>query len=102
ITNGSDGKLWFGAANATLGQIGRMTTAGVVTFFTVPTFNPSPYGITAGPDSNIWFTDTTGNHIGRLVPPSPATVPAVSLVGLAVCAVLLLLLMCRLRPIATA
>ena len=33
-----------------------------------------PNGITVGPDGNLWFTEFTGNRIGRLqLPPSTAT-----------------------------
>ena len=28
----------------------------------------SPYGITAGPDGNLWFTEQAGNKIGRITP----------------------------------
>ena len=29
-----------------------------ITEFPVPTANSEPYGITAGPDGNLWFTET--------------------------------------------
>ena len=28
----------------------------------------SPYGITAGPDGNLWFSETGNGKIGRIVP----------------------------------
>jgi virginiamycin B lyase len=28
----------------------------------------SPWGITAGPDGNLWFTEHSGNKIGRITP----------------------------------
>ncbi len=28
----------------------------------------NPHGITAGPDGNLWFTEETGNRIGRITP----------------------------------
>ena len=69
LTAGPDGNLWFGAYN----EIGRITTAGAVTFFATPKL-PPPAGtppippespvtanaITAGPDGALWFTD--GSH----------------------------------------
>ena len=27
-----------------------------------------PFGITAGPDGNLWFTETTANQVGRITP----------------------------------
>ena len=44
-------------ALSSTGYIARMTTAGVLTEFTVPTINASPYGITTGLDGNLWFTE---------------------------------------------
>jgi len=29
---------------------------------------PAPLGITAGPDGNLWFTESNGNRIGRITP----------------------------------
>ncbi|MGO9470062.1 MAG: hypothetical protein ACLQVF_38675, partial [Isosphaeraceae bacterium] len=71
ITTGSDGNLWF-TENAS-GQIGRMTPAGVVTQFALPTVpppagspagtagtTPNPTAITAGPDGALWFTGIPG------------------------------------------
>ena len=48
--------------------IGRITTAGVITEFPTPTASSSPRGIAAGPDGNLWFTETTAtsNQIGRI------------------------------------
>ena len=47
-------------------NFGRITTAGVVTEFAIPTPSPKPYGITAGPDGALWFTEYNGTKIGRL------------------------------------
>jgi virginiamycin B lyase len=38
--------------------------AGTITEF--PTANSGPFGITAGPDGNLWFADPGGNKIGRI------------------------------------
>ena len=40
--------------------------AGFVADFTIPTAGSSPYGIAAGPDGNLWFTENTGSRIGRI------------------------------------
>lgn len=72
ITTGPDGALWFTEANFNV--IGRITTAGKVTEFQLPppfsTTPPNPiggftlWGIAAGPDGNLWFTDPGANVIG--------------------------------------
>jgi virginiamycin B lyase len=64
ITLGPDGALWFTEGNA--GKIGRITTAGAVTEFTIPTAASGPFGIATGPDGSIWFTESYTNKIGRL------------------------------------
>lgn len=37
-----------------------------VTEFHIPTGGSNPQGITAGPDGALWFTEKTGNKIGRI------------------------------------
>ncbi len=37
-----------------------------ITVFPVPTMSSHPNGITAGPDGNLWFTDSSGNTVGRV------------------------------------
>ena len=80
IALGPDGALWFGIAKAPAssklilgesGSIGRMTTTGEFREFPLP---PSyhhlligaPNGMTAGPDSALWFTVAAMNKIGRI------------------------------------
>jgi virginiamycin B lyase len=36
--------------------------------FPVPTGGARPYTIVAGPDGNLWFTESNGNKIGRIKP----------------------------------
>ena len=45
-----------------------MTPSGKVTAeYLVPTHNNSqPYGITTGPDHNVWFTEQNASKIGRV------------------------------------
>ena len=45
-----------------------MTMDGVFSSFVVPTAASQPQGIVAGPDGNLWFTEQTGNRIGRITP----------------------------------
>jgi hypothetical protein len=47
-------------------NIGRITTAGVITEFTIPTVNSDPYGIVIGSDGALWFAANGSNQIGRL------------------------------------
>jgi virginiamycin B lyase len=82
ITAGPDGNLWFtetrfGAPHVG-NKIGRITTAGVITEFPIPTPDSVPGGITAGPDGNVWFTEQGADifdsdlpqvdKIGRITP----------------------------------
>lgn len=34
--------------------------------YPIPTANSSPQGIAAGPDGNLWFTESNANKIGRI------------------------------------
>ncbi len=47
-----------------IGKIGRITTAGVITEYPIPTAASSPFQITAGPDGALWFTE--GNSVGKI------------------------------------
>src|SRR5262249_10210608 len=67
-----DGNLWFTEPDAN--QIGRITPAGQITLFTVPTAGSQPTGIVAGPNGNIWFTEAASRHIGEYF--LTGTVPA--------------------------
>jgi uncharacterized delta-60 repeat protein len=66
IASGPDGSLWF--TEPSRNRIGRITTTGVVSTFTLPTRNSYPWGITAGPDEALWFTENGTNKIGRIQP----------------------------------
>jgi virginiamycin B lyase len=52
------------------GKIGVATITGPTTAtlvdFTIPTAGSQPYGIALGGDNNMWFTEHTGNKIGRI------------------------------------
>ncbi len=39
-----------------------------ITEFPINTINSAPYGITMGPDGNLWFTESNCNKIGRITP----------------------------------
>ena len=36
--------------------------------YPIPTANGAPYGITACPDRNLWFTELSANKIGKFRP----------------------------------
>src|ERR1700733_6051644 len=64
ITTGPDGALWFTENSGN--KIGRITTAGAITEYPIPTPSSQPTGITSGPDGAVWFTEDSGNKIGRI------------------------------------
>jgi virginiamycin B lyase len=64
IAAGPDGNFWVTELSGN--RIDRVTTAGVVTAFPVPTPGSEPWEIANGPDGNVWFTESVGNQIGRI------------------------------------
>ncbi|MEO8347538.1 MAG: Virginiamycin B lyase, partial [Acidobacteriota bacterium] len=79
IVAGSDGNLWFGASGD---KIVRMTTTGSVTEFALPPhFDMTIYGITAGPDGNVWYVRSRSfldferdfGRVGRVTPAGVVT-----------------------------
>ena len=89
ITVGADGNLWFTEVDSTgggySGKIGRITPSGVVTEFThglsaLP--ETALWGITPGPDANLWFTEWEAHRVGRIntamsAPEHESTTPVV-------------------------
>jgi streptogramin lyase len=59
------GRLGAGGTNGTGGS-GVPTP--VITEFAIRTASCYPEGIAAGPDGNLWFTESQGNKIGRISP----------------------------------
>jgi streptogramin lyase len=69
IAAGPDGNIWFTEAGA--GRIGRMTPAGVLTEFPIPSGpGSSPRGIVAGPDGNLWFIESSRTTAVAKITPS--------------------------------
>src|SRR5947208_849073 len=64
IASGADGNLWFveRAAN----RIGRITPAGTVAEFPIPSPQSDPRGIIRGPDGAIWFAEQAAGNLGRI------------------------------------
>jgi virginiamycin B lyase len=59
IAAGADGALWFTEING--GEVGRITTAGILSQVPVPTATNSLESMLAGPDGALWFFDDTGS-----------------------------------------
>lgn len=64
ITSGPDGNLWF--TEVTGNKIGKITTSGTITTYSVLTSESAPFGITAGPDGNLWFSENGADRIGKI------------------------------------
>ena len=64
IAAGPGGTIWFTEFRAD--QIGRISTAGVLTEYRVPTPGAEPYQISAGPGGAMWFTEYNTAKIGRV------------------------------------
>jgi virginiamycin B lyase len=92
IAAGPDGAMWFSGNR----NIGRITTAGVITVYPIPTSNAGSAAITAGPDGAMWFTESGINSgpafakIGRITTsgviteyplPDPSSDPTAITVG---------------------
>lgn len=70
---GPDGNLWFteyyfGFPNpADVNRVAKVTASGFVTEYTAGiTPNSDAVQITAGPDGNMWFTESTSNQIAKI------------------------------------
>ncbi|MDB5040836.1 MAG: lyase-like protein [Candidatus Eremiobacteraeota bacterium] len=64
IAAGPDGNVWFTEAGSN--AIGRITTAGVVSTFPIPTAGSNPVSITGAPDGALWFTQPGTGQVGRM------------------------------------
>jgi virginiamycin B lyase len=64
LVTGPDGNLWFTEDESN--QIGRLSMAGDVREFPLPTADASPAGIIAGPDGHLWFVERHAKKLGRI------------------------------------
>ena len=63
-----------GALLATLAfPASGMAVTGTVTEFPVKTLDGKPFGITTGPDGNVWFTEQNAKKVGRITPSGTVT-----------------------------
>jgi virginiamycin B lyase len=63
---GAEQALWFTEGGTGVDKVARITTAGTITEFPTPTPGGRPWGIAVGPDGALWFTELSGNKVGRL------------------------------------
>src|SRR6185437_14000891 len=49
-------------------RIGRISPAGDIAEFALPSAGAGPDGIALGPDGNVWFSESDGDKIGRITP----------------------------------
>lgn len=77
IADGPDGNVWFtglhylgneGGPPESVEVIGRMTPTGQVSEFPLSGKELGLTAITAGPDGNMWFTESNASKIGRITP----------------------------------
>ena len=54
---------------------------GTLATYPLPTSGSGPFGIAAGPDGNVWFTEDLGNKIGRITPAGSITEYSVPTTG---------------------
>jgi streptogramin lyase len=66
IAAGPGGNLWISIQGAS-GGIGVMTTSGSFSLFTTG-ITSTVQNLAYGPDGNIWFTEPSGDTIGRITP----------------------------------
>jgi virginiamycin B lyase len=56
------------AAERNVGKLGAISVDGTVSEFAVPDVYSGPWGIGAGSDGNLWFTESIGSRVGIVVP----------------------------------
>ena len=54
-------------------KIGRITPAGTITEFAIPTPNSEAISITTGADGNLWFTENFADKIASITPSGSIT-----------------------------
>ena len=66
LARAADGNYWHTQPAAN--RVARMTPAGTVTEYALPSAASNPFDIVAGADGNMWFTELDGGRIGRITP----------------------------------
>lgn len=67
---GPDGALYVAESGTNIGgnAIARLAPDGTLKQFFLPAGAGSPWGVAAGPDGKIWFTEVSSGKVGRLDP----------------------------------
>lgn len=82
IAEGPDGNIWFtglhylgnaGGPPESVEVIGRMTPTGQASEFPLAGKELGLTALAAGPDGNVWFTESNANKIGRVTPSGQIT-----------------------------
>ena len=75
MTAGPDANVWVTLYSTLLpqSQLLKLAPDGTMTLYTLPQATAWPYGITRGPDGNLWFTEVNGNRIGKITPSGMTT-----------------------------
>jgi streptogramin lyase len=71
VTAGPDGNVWF--TEEVGDRIARITPAGTITEFPIPTTDSEPVAIVTGSDGNLWFAEQNATKIGRITPAGAIT-----------------------------
>jgi len=66
IAPGHDGNLWFTEYSGN--KIGKITTAGLIAEYPIPTAHGDSEGISSGADGNMWFVETASGNVGKITP----------------------------------
>ena len=80
VAQASDGSVWFTNPGTT--TIGRVLPDGLVAQFAIPTANSNPWGITQGPDGNMWFAENNaGDDSNHGASPPPGHIARIDSAG---------------------
>lgn len=69
LVSGPDGNLWVTRVSTQWGDsVSKVVTTGTGswTHYKLPVAGSKPQSITVGADNNLWFTESTGNKIGKI------------------------------------
>jgi virginiamycin B lyase len=67
LITGPDGAVWYNTGG---GTVGRISTKGTMSFFPLAPIQArggEPYNFAIGGDGNIWYVDTYGNIVGKII-----------------------------------
>lgn len=75
---GADGAIWFSdqlysGTPPVYDYMARLDPSGTFTEYAIPWTNSAPFGMTLGPDGNVWFTEFYAGRIGRITPQGALT-----------------------------